>query len=82
MQWIVAVLLLCACSQGADAAGVDCRAVKSTGERLACYDAASVPKKEKPTPADIDAARAAYKDPLIEEDERIATKLKGICRGC
>ena len=82
MKRFVAVLLLCACSQEAHAAGLDCRAIKGTGERLACYDAAFAPKKDQPAPVEMDAVRAAYKDPLIAEDAQIAAKLKGICRGC
>jgi hypothetical protein len=82
MKRIVAVLALCACAQGARAAGPDCRAIQGSGERLACYDAASLPKKDKPASVETDASRAAYKDPLIEEDARTAAKLKNICRGC
>jgi len=82
MKKIVAVLALCACAQGALAAGPDCRGIESTGERLACYDAASAPKKDKPAAVESDVSRAAYQDPLIAEDARIAAKLKNICRGC
>jgi hypothetical protein len=82
MKTIVAVLALYACASSAFAAGPDCRAIQGSGERLACYDAASAPKKDKPAPVEADASRAPYKDPLIAEDARIATKLKGICRGC
>jgi hypothetical protein len=82
MKRIVAVLALCACAQGARAAGPDCRAIQGAGERLACYDAASLPKKDKPASVETDASRAAYKDPLVEEDARTAAKLKNICRGC
>ena len=82
MKTIVIVLALCACAQGARAAGPDCRAIQGAGERLACYDAASPPKKDKPASVETDASRAAYKDPLIEEDARTAAKLKNICRGC
>ena len=82
MKKIVAVLALCACAQGVHAAGPDCRAIPGASERLACYDAASLPKKDKPASFGTEASRAAYKDPLIEEDARTAAKLKGICRGC
>jgi hypothetical protein len=82
MKRIVAVLALCACTSSAVAAGPDCRAIQGSGERLACYDAASAPKKDKPASVETDASRAAFKDPLVAEDARIATKLKGICRGC
>jgi len=82
MKKILAALVLCACAESAVAAGPECRAIESTRERLACYDAASPPRKDKPPVAETDAARAAYKDPLIEEDARTAAKLKNICRGC
>jgi len=74
--------VLCACAQRALAAGPDCRAIENAGERLACYDAASATKKDKPAVVETDASRAAYKDPFIAEDARIAAKLKNICRGC
>lgn len=82
MKTIVAVLALCACAQGARAAEPDCRAIQRASERLACFDAALQPKKDKPVTAATDASRAAYKDPLVEEDARTAARLKGICRGC
>ena len=82
MKTVVILLALCASAQGARGAGPDCRAIQGAGERLACYDAASLPKKDKPVSVETDASRAAYKDPLIEEDARTAAKLKNICRGC
>lgn len=82
MKKLLAVLALCGFAHGALAAGPDCRAIQSAGERLACYDAASAPKKDKPAPLETDASRAAYQDPLIAEDARTAAKLKNICRGC
>jgi hypothetical protein len=82
MKKTLAVLALCACAQGASGAGLDCRSIEKTSERLACYDAASPPRKDKPATVETDASRAAYKDPLIEEDARTNAKLKNICRGC
>jgi hypothetical protein len=82
MKKTLAVLALCVSAQGALAAGPDCRAIQSAGERLACYDAASLPKKEKPTLLETDASRAAYQDPFIAEEARTTAKLKNICRGC
>lgn len=80
MKKIFAAVVLCVSAQSAFAAGPECRAIESARERLACYDAATLSKKDKP--AEADAARAAYKDPLLEEDARTAAKLKNICRGC
>ena len=80
MKKIFAALVLCTCTPSALAAAPECRAIESARERLACYDAATPAKKDKP--AEADAARAAYKDPLLEEDARTAAKLKTICRGC
>ena len=82
MKKIAALLALCASTQGALAAGTDCRAIEGARERLACYDAASLPKRDKPAAIESDASRAAYQDPLIAEDARTAAKLKNICRGC
>ena len=82
MKKIVVVLSLCAWAQTAIAAGPDCRAIQNGGERLACYDAGPATKRDKPVVVETDASRAAYKDPLIAEDARIAAKLKNICRGC
>jgi hypothetical protein len=50
MKEIFAVLALCAFAQSALAASPECRAISSTSARLACYDAASPPKIEKPGP--------------------------------
>jgi hypothetical protein len=81
MKMAFAVLALCACMQGALAAGPDCRAIDSTTGRLACYDAAYPrPKIEKP--AAIEGDRTAYSDPFLAEDARTRSKLNNICRGC
>jgi hypothetical protein len=83
MKMAFAVLALWACTQGALAAGPDCRAIDSTTGRLACYDAAYPrPKVDKPAAVEDDATRAAWKDPFIAEDARTRSKLNNICRGC
>jgi hypothetical protein len=82
MKKIATLFALSVYAQHAFAAGQDCRAIEKAGERLACYDAASATKKDKPGAVETDASRAAYQDPLIAEDARIAAKLKNICRGC
>jgi hypothetical protein len=82
MKKTLAVLALCALAQSALAAGPDCRAIESTSGRLACYDAASPPKMEKPSAVENDVSGAAYKDPFVAEDARTTAKLKNICRGC
>ena len=82
MKTVVAVLALCVFAPSALAAGKECRAVESTSARLACYDAASPPKIEKPKAAEQGALRPEYKDPFLEEDARTTAKLKNICRGC
>jgi hypothetical protein len=83
MKIALAILALCACTQSALAAGLDCRAIQSASGRLACYDAAfPPPKMEKPTAVENEASRSAYKDPFIAEDARTRAKLNNICRGC
>ena len=82
MKKTLAVLALCAFAQSAHATGPDCSAIERTSERLACYDAAALPKKDKPALPETDASRAAYQDPFFAEEARTAAKLKNICRGC
>jgi hypothetical protein len=82
MKEIFAALALCAFAQSALAASPECRAISSTSARLACYDAASLPKTEKPASVEKEAPRGAYKDPFVAEDARTTAKLNGICRGC
>lgn len=82
MKTLVLVLALGTLAQAALAAEPNCRAIDSTGARLACYDAAFPPKAKQPPAIDNSAPRGEYKDPLIAEDARIAAKLKNICRGC
>jgi hypothetical protein len=81
MKTTLALLVLCAFTQSALARGPECKAIESTTGRLACYDAASPPKIEKPAIVENEVSRA-YKDPFLEEDARTTAKLKNICRGC
>jgi hypothetical protein len=86
MKIFLAVLVLCAFTPAAFAAGTDCRTVESDSVRLACYDAASPPKLAKPKGiekvVEKDATRPEYKDPFLAEEARTNAKLKNICRGC
>ena len=82
MKTFIAALALCALAQNALAAGPECRAVESNSARLACYDAASPPKIEKPKVVEREASRPAYVDPYIAENARTTSKLNNICRGC
>jgi hypothetical protein len=82
MKITLAVVLLFAVTQGALAAESDCRAIKGTSQRLACYDAASNPKIVKPATVAVDVPPGAYKDPFADEDARTTAKLRNICRGC
>jgi hypothetical protein len=82
MKTLLMAFALGTFAQGALAGESDCRAIESTGGRLACYDAAFPPKTKKPATVENDASRAAYMDPFITEDARTTAKLKNICRGC
>lgn len=82
MKTLLVAFALGTFAQGALAGEPDCRAIEGTGGRLACYDAAFPPKTKKPATIDSDTSRAAYQDPLIADDARIAARLKNICRGC
>jgi hypothetical protein len=82
MKTGLVILALCVFAPGALAAGPKCSVIESTTARLACYDAASPPKTEKPVAVEKAASRAEYNDPFLAEDARTTAKLKNICRGC
>lgn len=82
MKTSITVLALCAFAQGALAASPQCRTIESNSARLACYDAASPPKIEKPKAVEKDATQSEYKDPFVAENARTTGKLNNICRGC
>ena len=86
MKTFIAALALCALAQNALAAGSQCRTVESSSARLACYDAASPPKIEKPQEklkaVEKGDSRPAYTDPFLAENARTTSKLNNICRGC
>jgi hypothetical protein len=82
METTFAVLFLFAVTQSAFAAGADCRPIKSTSQRLACYDAASTPKPDRPAAVAVDVPPGPYTDPFAAEDAQTTAKLKNICRGC
>jgi len=85
MKTMIAALALCALAQNALAASPECRTVEGNSARLACYDAASPPKLEKPkevSKAIEKDTRPAYVDPFLAENARATSKLNNICRGC
>jgi hypothetical protein len=85
MKTIIAALALCALAQNALAASPECRTLESNSARLACYDAASPPKIEKPKEkprAGNEPSRPEYTDPYVAENARTTSKLNNICRGC
>jgi hypothetical protein len=82
MKIFIAALALCALGQNALAASPECRTIESNSARLACHDAASPPKIEKPKVVEKEAARPAYTDPFVAENARTTSKLNNICRGC
>jgi hypothetical protein len=82
MTMLVVGLAFGSAAQAAPAARPDCRVIETTGERLACYDAAFPPKAKQRASIENGAARPAYQDPFLAEEARTTAKLKNICRGC
>ena len=82
MKSLILISALGAFVPAALAAGPNCRTIESTGQRLACYDAAFPPSKSKKPEANVAVAPGEYKDPFVAEEDRTAAKLKNICRGC
>lgn len=72
----------------ASAAEERCRSIKSDRDRLACFDqgALSVQSGNRDArPATDKKAEGAFVDPaewLSSENDKVAARLKGICRGC
>jgi hypothetical protein len=70
------------------AADEQCRSIKSNMARLACFDraASSAQSSSKEArPATDQKVGAAFVDPaewLRAENDKVAARLKGICRGC
>ena len=70
------------------AAGESCRAIKSEKERLACFDrgAPAAQGGNAPArPATDQRAAPPFVDPaewMKDENDKVAGRLKGICRGC
>jgi len=72
----------------ASAANEQCRAIKSEKGRLACFDREGPPAQGsngEARPATDQKAAGAFVDPvewLRIENDKVAARLKGICRGC
>jgi hypothetical protein len=72
----------------ASAAGEQCRAIKSEKNRLACFDrdgSSARSSDAEARPATDKTAAGAFIDPvemLKTENDKVAARLKGICRGC
>jgi hypothetical protein len=70
------------------AAGEQCGSITSDKDRLACFDrgtpSAQGSNREARPPAD-QKAKGAFVDPaewMSKENDKVAARLKGICRGC
>lgn len=70
------------------AADEQCRAIKSDKGRLTCFDRGTPSAqsgKRDALPATDKKAEGAFVDPaelLKIENDKVAARLKGICRGC
>jgi hypothetical protein len=72
----------------ASAADEQCRSIKSDKGRLACFDREGSSARSSDTkarPATDKKAAGAFVDPvelLRTENDKVAARLKGVCRGC
>jgi hypothetical protein len=89
MKFLALLVATCALSQTAIAQTGDCKSIKDSAPRLACYDRAA------PPPASPVAAKPAqratamskpdsgkYVDQISAEDALMNARLKNICKGC
>jgi hypothetical protein len=92
MRLAAALTALCLLPGIAAAQTPDCRTIRKSADRLACYDKAALPAAQEARPA-AGAARLAPKqvtsdqqrplaDMLEVENSRLEAKIKTICRGC
>jgi hypothetical protein len=75
------LFLIFAFPGSATAQSTDCTSMPSAEDRVDCYNQ-SVPKAEPPTDAGEPEHKIKFIDQLAIENERLAEKMKTICRGC
>jgi hypothetical protein len=94
MRFPLALIILCALSQGALAQGTEeCRSIPDRVARLACYDReappltsrapAALPARSASTPrpdARLDSSKSV--DSPAADDELVNARMNSICRGC
>jgi hypothetical protein len=89
MKFLAVLVATCALSQTAIAQTGDCKSIKDSGQRLACYDrvapppaspVAAKPAQRATTVSKADAGK--YVDQIGAEDALMNARLKNICRGC
>jgi hypothetical protein len=83
---VIALFLLCTCSEAAIAQTSECQAIPKASARLACYDKASPPTSPKPDKSAVSKTPTSqqwqFVDQLAIENSRLDAKIKTICRGC
>ena len=89
MRLLAVLVAICALSQTAIAQTSECKSIKDSGTRLACYDriAATAASSTAAKPASRTAPSpktdtAAHVDSISAEDALMNARLKNICRGC
>jgi hypothetical protein len=92
MKTIAVLALFCAFSDLAFAQAPECKYIPKASDRLACYDRAAPPTavakptaSQTPTPAAKPAGatdQGQAVDMLADENKKLDTKLKSLCRGC
>jgi hypothetical protein len=85
MKAVALVVALCTFCGPAFAQANECQSIQRASDRLACYDkAAAAAVRVKPAVASPAPATQPGQtgDLLAEENARLDTKIKNICRGC
>jgi hypothetical protein len=87
MRLFAVLVAICTLSQTASAQTSECKSISDAGARLACYDKAASPPRtsaaarpQRNAVSKVDTAK--YLDSISDEDARVDTQLKNICRGC
>ena len=82
IKFIACIVLLIAINSPLSAAPEQCLSIKSGTDRQACYDRQASDRAEGRKSGISDNPKMDPIEKMKLEDDRLAKRLQGICRGC
>lgn len=87
MRLFALIVATCALSQAAIAQTQECKSIRNSARRLACYDkaapaarSADAPPSARVSTSEVD--NPTYVDTISTENALMDARVKNICRGC